>query len=289
MRYVPRPIFSHSQVFNACLLGTGDAGVRSRCESIAVAMTLHERRYNALASSGTLAIVDSHERGGDLIPVSNNATRGDLKGLYTKQMAKLGKPARAFYDAIRMSSAGNVCPYCGIGVVETLDHFLPKGHYSLYSVMPCNLVPSCRDCNTGKLDGGDGLFHMSSHPYFEDERVRTDRWLLASVVQTNPAHAEFRFLAPITWSSDMSTRVLNHFESFELARRYSVQAAGRFSFYAELISNFRSGGDALLDGFLLQCANAEVRAYGVNSWQAALASSVASDSWFKAEGFQHFI
>ena len=41
----------------------------------------------------------------------------------------------------------NKCPFCGVGRVSTLDHYLPKTKYPTYAVTPVNLVACCAECN----------------------------------------------------------------------------------------------------------------------------------------------
>ncbi|TPJ42888.1 HNH endonuclease signature motif containing protein [Mesorhizobium sp. B2-7-1] len=60
-----------------------------------------------------------------------------------------------------------MCPFCGgLGHTWTLDHYLPKANFPAYSVNPSNLVPCCRDCNSGKnASFGAELHEQTLHPY----------------------------------------------------------------------------------------------------------------------------
>jgi hypothetical protein len=40
-------------------------------------------------------------------------------------------------------------PFCGVGHGSALDHNLPKTKFPQLLVVPLNLVPSCKNCNTG--------------------------------------------------------------------------------------------------------------------------------------------
>lgn len=42
------------------------------------------------------------------------------------------------------------CPYCGRGGLGTMDHYLPKEHFSWFSVYSWNLIPSCQECQNIK-------------------------------------------------------------------------------------------------------------------------------------------
>lgn len=253
-------------------------------------MLQQEMNYDQLASSGQLHQFAPHSRGEDHVRVIGNVTRADFKGLYTNQMVRTGKPARHFYDQLRVSVPNNRCPYCGIGAVETIDHFLPKGRYSSLSVLPLNLVPACRDCNTGKLDGITTAENISSHPYFEKQCVFLDEWLFASIIKSEIVHVTFHVEAPIVWPIEISRRVLNHFSEFDLSRRFSIQAAGRLTYYANLINGMLNGdaSDALPTLLNLNIES-ELAAYGVNSWQVALAKAVAKDFWFCTTGYTQLL
>lgn len=59
-------------------------------------------------------------------------------------MLKNGSAARKVYDKLRASSKG-ICPLCGIHGVDTLDHYLPKARYPLFSVNPKILYQLARN------------------------------------------------------------------------------------------------------------------------------------------------
>lgn len=46
----------------------------------------------------------------------------------------------------------DICPICGIGPANTIDHFIPEQQFPEYCVHPRNLIPSCIDCNNPKRE-----------------------------------------------------------------------------------------------------------------------------------------
>lgn len=42
------------------------------------------------------------------------------------------------------------CPYCGVQLVEDLDHYIPRSEFPEYSVHIHNLIPLCHRCNQAK-------------------------------------------------------------------------------------------------------------------------------------------
>ena len=286
LKTLSKPSFGQDPVFTTCVQGVADTGATTRLNAIKPQLLERERTYDQLASLGRLDQWPPHPQGGNDLLALGAVSRGELKGLYTDQMARAGRPARNYYDQLRVSAPGNLCPYCGIGAVETLDHFLPKGRYSTLSVLPLNLVPACRDCNTGKHGGAVTAESMTLHPYFEDASISRDEWLFATIVSAQVIHVEFRAATPNAWPASVSRRVMNHVSEFDLSRRYGIQAAGRLTYYADYINGLMtSGADYAIAEFLRLNAQSERTAYGVNSWQAALAKAVAEDAWFSSKGY----
>lgn len=286
MILMDKPEITQEAVFRACISGIGDIPSRTRCEAIADDLLDGEVQYSEMAAHKRLYLAQAHARGGDHFRVILDATRKDLKALYSKQMVPATKLARNFYDKIKMSAKGNICPYCSLGAVETLDHFLPKGRYSPYSILPLNLIPSCRDCNTVKADEICTLDNATSHPYFEDREVMHDEWLRAEIIELDEVHAAYTVVPPSHWPIERSERIKNHFSALELSRRYGVQAATRLPFYADLISSMRKNQSSrAIASILASFVTAEVKAGGENSWQAALAKAVVRSNHFQESGY----
>ncbi|WP_457662049.1 hypothetical protein [Sinorhizobium medicae] len=85
-----------------------------------------------------------------------------------------------------------ICPACGeAGRPNTLDHFLPKGAYPHFAIVPHNLFPMCDACQGAKLektgDAEDPKFFI--HPYYD----RFSAPKLVSLTISPPlCHAGFR-------------------------------------------------------------------------------------------------
>jgi hypothetical protein len=78
----------------------------------------------------------------------NRSIRSEIFSYLQERIAQaesprnFGKPLR--YD--KFSAPGRRCP------VNVLDHYLPKRPHGVPTIVPKNLVPCCRDCNTAKMD-----------------------------------------------------------------------------------------------------------------------------------------
>lgn len=108
---------------------------------------------------------------------------------------------------MRESTEHLVCPMCGSMHSGTLDHYLPKNGFPIFSVFSKNLVPACK-CNIKRgetllgADPGERVLH----PYFDDclgERLVSARFedlgavprvsLVLMISNTHPHHSAISF------------------------------------------------------------------------------------------------
>ena len=224
MKLLERPLFTPQEVYDACVSGLANEPLRNKFESISPDMGTQAVHYELQASANQLHTLPHHPRGHKTHLVIGAVSKEDFIALYTSGMVAQNKPGRDYYDKIRSSAPLSICPYCGFGHVSTLDHFLSKSRYSNLAVLPFNLIPSCKDCNDGKGAQQCTLDNQIPHPYFENRRIITDRWLYASIIYAEKPVAEYCVRPPEHWDPALSRRMHNYFESFELTSRYSVQA-----------------------------------------------------------------
>lgn len=189
------------------------------------------------------------------------------------------KPGREVYEGLK--SAARICPYCGHRDVETLDHYLPKALFPVYSVAPVNLVPSCRDCNSEK--GDDLITEVEKqvlHPYYD--RLPDDQWLFADVDETQPPSFRFRASSPPDWDPIHRARVAEHLNTFALYRLYGSQAGEEFSnIKLRLLNLHRDGGADQVHAHLADEFESRENNYK-NSWQTAFYQACAASDWFCA-------
>lgn len=156
--------------------------------------------------------------------------KSELVNLYEYYFRSEEKASRTTYDKL-LNSAHEQCPFCGgIGRPRNLDHFLPKAHFPQFSTFPQNLVPSCRDCN---MDGKAQAFatreaDLLIQPYVDHERFFTTQWIFAECVvdaANCPTSIHYFVRPPQDWDDVHKHRVQKHFDDFDLAIRYAVEAA----------------------------------------------------------------
>ncbi|MDF3680290.1 HNH endonuclease, partial [Enterobacter hormaechei] len=154
-----------------------------------------------------------------------------LENLYENNLRDKNKPAREYYDDMLVSS-GEKCPFCGdIGQTKNIDHFLPVAHYPEFSVMPINLVPSCRDCNMGEKGQVFAVDeeHQAIHPYIDKDIFFREQWIYANFVSGTPGAISFYVECPATWRQEDKNRAIHHFTLLNIANRYRLEAGKHLS------------------------------------------------------------
>ncbi|EAT15466.1 HNH endonuclease [Desulfuromonas acetoxidans] len=238
MLKLKQPAYSSEQAIEMCRQGiTGNDKLLQKVDNDMHLLQASAVGYAASASAGELYTLPSTPNGRDCDPVVvEQLKKSDLLKLYSTYFVKEGKPARVIYNAL-MAAANEKCPFCGgIGRPRNLDHFLPKAHYPQFSVLPVNLVPSCRDCN---MDGKGENFATSEagqvlQPYLDNERYFNEQWIFARYIADTggePGGIEYFVQPPEHWEDTQKLRVKKHFNDFNLDLRFSKEAGPRLVTY----------------------------------------------------------
>ena len=216
MKKLLRPNISGHESYDTCVSGVEAGDLKNRFVACHDTIDEQTNEYINYANDGTLSSLAPLicRRNEDPI-VIGSVLKSELVKLYDYYMVQK-QPARDIYDAI-LVAANDKCPFCGgIGRPKSLDHYLPKANYPQFSVFPHNLVPACRDCNTGKSNSlATNANEQVLHPYFDDDFYFSVQWIFARVVQTEPCSLEFYVTPPDTWQDVSKDRVRQHFNDFD--------------------------------------------------------------------------
>lgn len=284
MRAMAIPTVTPTEVLNACIETISNDELKRRIFAIQRDLLNSGLNFQAQAALALLYLIPANRQANDGILVGA-VTKAEVKALYTYNLVRT--PAgRQHYDALIASAPKGVCPLCGAGVAATLDHFLPKGAFPQFSVLPANLVPACRDCNTGKLTAfAMNAGEQTLHPYFDRAPYIIDRWLKAEVINSNPVAVKFYTSPPDHWTDENRLRIEAHFRAFKLGHKYAVLAASDLSSLVGLLANhIGPGGVHEVRRFLTSCATSESQIH-VNSWRSAMFSALADSAWFCEHGY----
>lgn len=270
MKIIAIPDVTESFVLDKCISGIGAREFRDRVDEVSPLIVECGQLYKQKADSNELHTLPAVNIGDGELALGR-VTKRELTSLYTNYLVAKTKPGRDIYDSLMIRAPLCRCPFCGLNHVSTLDHFLPKTKYPSLSVTPTNLVPSCKDCNTGK-SSSVALTGSSQplHPYFDREPFHTEQWLFARVIDNQPITVAYEVIPPSYWSPENKGRVETHFNEFQLYLRYSIEAANELASQKFIFNTYIECGeyDSLLINLEERCFAHERLA--INSWQTAL-------------------
>lgn len=173
-----------------------------------------------------------------------------------------------FYDEI-IANANRICPYCGEGTPQNLDHFLPKTEYPFLVVTPENLVPSCRDCNMEKRQQTPTCNEdVPLHPYYDDIHAV---WLevVIDYSKTDCIHTDF--INNLNKSEDpvLAQRIDMHMQVHGLKNNFSAHATSEInSRKRNHLRTLQQGIDVLERDLKYELESCEEE--DINSWRSAL-------------------
>ena len=269
--------FEAGEVFETCVSMVKNTALRAKLRAVRPEVKTAAADYDDKAASSRLFQTARHNAVGGV-------SGAEMVQVYTGRMVPKTSTGRAIYNRIMASPVNQRCPLCGIGTVNTLDHYLPKTHFPVFSVTPNNLVPACTWCQGEKLEyysetrGGQIL-----HPYFDN--FDSDEWLVADVVAGSPAAFRFYSSPPNHWSAANKARAAAHLKQLNLRVLFSSNAGSRLSeIRSRLASLLQKGGETAVRNHLRE-ELASIEAEHKNSWVAAMYRAAVNSDWFCQGGF----
>lgn len=279
MRKINKPALTAAVVYPDCLITVRNSELRGRLERCQTLINDAETEFEAKITKGQIYTIARET------VVNGNVTYMELKNVYTAQMVR--KPqGRIYYDRLLMAAPNGLCPLCAHRDATTLDHYLPKSKYPRLSIVPVNLIPSCKDCNTGKLaDYPTTPDNETLHPYYDN--IENVLWLNAIVNKTTPVSLSFNVKPPASWDALLTSRVTTHLDCFKLNILYATQSARRLSGMKYNLDKIHSSGAAQagIKRYLADEA-ASNAAINLNSWETAMFRALSEDDWFCSTGFR---
>ncbi|MDO8336168.1 MAG: HNH endonuclease [Candidatus Saccharibacteria bacterium] len=269
--------YTHIQAIELCHEGiTGNPNLHAKLAQHMNDLGSCENVYLRSANTGELYTIPAldPELGQDPVVVGN-LLKSELNKFYTNYFVPEKKPARKIYDAL-LNSAQEDCPFCGgIGTPRNLDHFLPKAHFPQFSILPANLVPSCLDCNLAEKKHAYSSRPEDQiiQPYLDQPHFFSEQWVYAKFEigdGNEPGQFEYFVNPPPHWKELDKKRAKKHFDDFNIARRYSKQAAKQLRVILSQIDRMQSHGvskDEIINDLLVPGMEG---ATFINHWQFAM-------------------
>lgn len=289
MKNLNKTNYRFQKVFAACIKGEKNINLKHRLQEVDNnSLKEIERNYLANANKQELYTFEANQNDDSHI-VYGKITKGEAKDLYDKGL--LGrKEGKKIYA--KLLSRALKCPYCGeVGIVSTLDHYLPKSFYPQFSILPYNLIPACRDCNSGSK-GSKYPEHEEEqiiHPYFDKPIFFNEQWIYAKVIratnQGEPYILKYYVACPSGWNDIDKKRVKNHFDEFDIAKRYGIQASEALSDVIYMRKNSLSNLPCK-DYLLHLKEQSKNESFHINHWRRVMYQALANDRVFCSTEFE---
>ena len=273
MRVIEKPNISPVRTFVRCY-SSYRTTAKDNFRNIVGFIDAQSINYDQKATNKNLYLIAEHTH------VDQNIFKNEMVKLYNDKMVS-HSTGRKIYDKLLSLAPLSRCPFCGVGTVTTLDHYLPEAKFPTFSVLPYNLVASCKDCNTGKLASYATIQNMQTlHPYYDN--FTSEQWLYARVLQ--PLKIDFFVNPPITWNQVDKDRVQEHFKNYKLDKRFSIEASNILANlnykFTQYFSNPTDIKQELEREYNIN------KSLHLNSWGTAMYQALYQDQWYCNGGFR---
>lgn len=276
---IDSPNFGVRKVYLTCLSNMSDESLRMKLMNCLDSLDLAEEELEKSIQNCSSHMILREKK-------VNGLDKSIFEKIYTYRLVNLNAPGRVYYDKIKLLAPLNICPFCLVRPVSTLDHFLPKSKYPRLTVTPINLIPCCSDCNKKK----DKIFPVNKsnqfiHPYYDD--LSSIQWLEAELIEGSPPYIKYNISKHLEIDEELVSRIKFQFNSLELNYLYSIQAANEISNILHLISKkLLNDTPASVENYLKENYKSR-KAYSLNSWQTALYKCLYQNKWFCNGGFNY--
>lgn len=194
-----------------------------------------------------------------------------LRGLYSYR-AKKFKELKKELTTTPRGRISNVCPYCQLEKVSTLDHILPKTPFPEYSSMPWNLIPCCSTCNSKKDD--DWLDENNKRCFinFYIDDIPPVQYFFADVSVVNGnIDIKFELRFPAGYDPKLQKRIELHYKKLDLLKRYLDNSDDVITELEFFIRNYAPGvPDAEIINSINRTCDDMQALIGVNYWRSVL-------------------
>ncbi|MEG0360529.1 MAG: HNH endonuclease [Longicatena sp.] len=220
---------NYNELLNACIDRIQDIDRRKRFIKVKSLLEKDKKLYLSKANLSDYHLIQRKKLHSSELSVDNH------KWLYDERLVK-SKAGRVYYQKIMSSQ--EICLYCGVRDVETLDHFLSKGQYPNYSVLPENLVPCCSKCNTLKGDYDISAIKKEDyflHPYHDD--LNKIKWLNGDIkFIKNELLFDF-YIDSTHITNEQEQRLQKMFDIIEIRELYANKASRKLKREIKFLRN----------------------------------------------------
>lgn len=213
-------------------------------------------------------------------PLSMSDNKAEaLRGIYSYR-AKKFKELKLELTTTPEGRVSNLCPYCQLEKVGTLDHILPKTPFPEYSSMPWNLIPCCSTCNSKKDDIWLDEHNKRCFINFYIDDIPPIQYFFADVSVVNgDLEIKYNLRFPAGYPADLKARIESHYKKLDLVNRYLENSDDVIEELKFVIRNYAPGiSDVEIINSVKNICNDKQDLYGVNYWEAVLEKACVSSN-----------
>lgn len=208
--------------------------------------------------------------------------KDDLLSCYTGRTAKV----KEIFSLIEDAQPANFlrrCPYCGITLPKTYDHYLPESLYPELSVHALNLIPCCNSCNQTKNNFWENDNHRLFLHFYMDT-IPDIQYLNVSLV-SNINLCAVGAIFSISRAPNIPNNVWDvlsmHYIKLKLINIYNELANNEISeVFNVCISHLRAGGSGV-GLFIDILLRSDEQLYGINHWRVVLMKALSRSDDFE--------
>ena len=263
---------TYSAYYRDIVASGRDAWVRASLHAIQKKVTRRYARLELLFGDDMM-----HRLGTSALMQRNELS---LRDCYEKKRAALRTLLADIKSAQEPRALGS-CPYCGITIPRTNDHYFPAAQFPEYSVHGLNLIPCCIGCNQKKGDrwkdkNGRMFLHLMV------DFIPSAQYLFTTLhgKDLKAFYATFELRRPANVLLEDWRLVEAHYENLELLERFSDASTNWIpEIFNICVSHMRGGGGGV-GNFLRIYLNRESRDVGNNHWKVSLHRRLAMSVQF---------
>ena len=221
MKKVKKPIFNVQEIICNCADSLRDNKKKTCIKSAADDIAQKSEEYDNLAQMKLLVQISENDI------VADGILKKDFLYLYDEKFVKHKDVRPKYYDKIMVLTNG-ICPFCDLGHVGNLEHYLPKSLFPTYALTPCNLIPICRDCNYVKREESfDSYEEAPFHPYYDESDDVI--WLKACLQLEEDGIVASYYIDSSLSNKRIIDKYTNHMQIYKLYNKYAIEAAREIS------------------------------------------------------------
>jgi hypothetical protein len=199
------------------------------------------------------------------------AHKDDLLSCYTGRTAKVKEIFKLIEDAQPQRFLKR-CPYCGITLPKTYDHYLPEARFPELSVHALNLVPCCGTCNSTKNNFWKNNTHRT-FLYFYKDLIPNVQYINVNLSYNRAANAigaQFSIQRPVNIPEQIWGILAEHYLKLGLITIYNELASDEITeVFNSCVSHIKCGGNNV-GRFIENLLAPEEVLYGINHWRVVL-------------------